>query len=357
MNDAVAALVDQRRLDEQRRVQETDTARRAQQQIIEDEERQALERKAARAPKLVQTAPRAERTDCDDERSDAPTADQDASDSEADAAPITEKHPGDGAAGIGPIAFLIIGLVMAGLGFVGWKFYSGDKAFATQATSDASSKVSLLPPIIMAVPTDANDSSVSVDPVLPSAPPGSSSDLTGADNASPLDGSEGLPEPIATTQTPPLPSAEALAAKSLAAANEERVLALIARLDRLETTLVEMQDRIPAKVQLVSEGPKATKTESAPERPKPAAARTERASAKAMPPTIHGNQLLAIDMWDGVPSVVVGTGLPGDKRVKVLKQGDAYNDIVLLSVNPVAKTATFRLRNGRSLTLSVNEGG
>ena len=358
MNDVVATLSDQRRLDELRRVQETDTARRAQQQIIEDEERHSLERKAARAPKLVQTAPRPDRPDRDDERSDAPTSDEDAPEGKAAVtASATEKHPADGAAGVGPIAFLIIALVAAGLGFVGWRFYGGETALATQATADVSSKISLLPPIIMAVPTDANDRSVSIDLVLPSASAASSIDLTGADNASPLHAPEGLPEPVATTQAPSLPSAEALAAKSLAAANEERVAALSARLHRLETTLVEMQDRIPAKVQAVSELAKATKPEPVPERPKPAVARTERPPAKATTPTIHGNQLLAIDIWNGVPSVVVGTGLPGDKRVKVLKQGDVYNDIVLLSVNPAARTATFRLRTGRSLTLSVNEGG
>ena len=68
-------------------------------------------------------------------------------------------------------------------------------------------------------------------------------------------------------------------------------------------------------------------------------------------------QLLAVDMWNGAPSVVVGTGLPGDNRLRVLRQGDAYNGVALLSVDPVAKTATFRAGTGRSFTLSVNDGG
>ena len=42
-------------------------------------------------------------------------------------------------------------------------------------------------------------------------------------------------------------------------------------------------------------------------------------------------QLLSIDVWDGRPSVVVGTGVPGDKRVRVLQPGEQLHGVGLHS--------------------------
>lgn len=70
-----------------------------------------------------------------------------------------------------------------------------------------------------------------------------------------------------------------------------------------------------------------------------------------------GGQLLAVDLWAGHASVVVGTGTPGDQRIRVLRPGDRYNGVVLLSADPAAGTASFQVQGGRSFTLSVQAGG
>ena len=66
-------------------------------------------------------------------------------------------------------------------------------------------------------------------------------------------------------------------------------------------------------------------------------------------------QLLAIDVWDGRPSVVVGTGLPGDKRVRVLQPGEQLHGVGLHSVDVAAGKATFSVGAGSLVTLDVKE--
>jgi hypothetical protein len=70
-----------------------------------------------------------------------------------------------------------------------------------------------------------------------------------------------------------------------------------------------------------------------------------------------GGQLLAVDLWAGQPSVVVGTGLPGDGRTRVLRPGEQFNGVALLSADPAAGTATFQVQGGRPFTLSLKAGG
>lgn len=43
----------------------------------------------------------------------------------------------------------------------------------------------------------------------------------------------------------------------------------------------------------------------------------------------YNGRLLSVDMWDGKLSVVVSTGDPNDKRVRVLQPGESYNGITL----------------------------
>ena len=66
-------------------------------------------------------------------------------------------------------------------------------------------------------------------------------------------------------------------------------------------------------------------------------------------------QLLAIDVWDGRPSVVVGTGVPGDKRVRVLQPGEQLHGVGLHSVDVAAGKATFSVGAGSLVTLDVKE--
>lgn len=68
-------------------------------------------------------------------------------------------------------------------------------------------------------------------------------------------------------------------------------------------------------------------------------------------------QLVSVDMWNGEPSVVVASGIPGDRRVRVLRPGDVVNGMALKSADPVARTATFVAPGSPGLTLSVSQGG
>jgi hypothetical protein len=68
-----------------------------------------------------------------------------------------------------------------------------------------------------------------------------------------------------------------------------------------------------------------------------------------------GHQLLSIDMWNGTPSVVMASGLPGDTRTRVLRPGDTLNGVTLRWADPSQGSATF-VSNGREFTLSTREG-
>ena len=70
-----------------------------------------------------------------------------------------------------------------------------------------------------------------------------------------------------------------------------------------------------------------------------------------------GAQLVSVDMWNGEPSVVVASGVPGDRRVRVLRPGDVVNGLSLKSADPVSRTATFVAPGSQGLTLSVSNGG
>ncbi|KZK27593.1 hypothetical protein A4F85_06975 [Delftia sp. GW456-R20] len=82
------------------------------------------------------------------------------------------------------------------------------------------------------------------------------------------------------------------------------------------------------------------------------AAPAEKASAPAL-----SGQLIAVDMWNGEPSVVVASGIPGDRRMRVLRPGDVVNGMALKSADPVSRTATFVAPGSPGLTLSVSQGG
>ena len=64
------------------------------------------------------------------------------------------------------------------------------------------------------------------------------------------------------------------------------------------------------------------------------------------------NELLAVDVWDGVPSAVIGTGVPGDKRVKVYRVGDMERGVGVKAVDVETQTATFNVF-GKEITLTT----
>jgi hypothetical protein len=95
-------------------------------------------------------------------------------------------------------------------------------------------------------------------------------------------------------------------------------------------------------------------------RPVAAAASTERAgqvrrntTAKTTQRTTSGPEvaLLAVDMWGGKPSVVVGTTDPSNQQVRVLKPGDSLNGVTLKQVDVSGQKATFEV-GGRTLELT-----
>ncbi|MCO5338369.1 hypothetical protein NHB13_17340 [Delftia tsuruhatensis] len=205
------------------------------------------------------------------------------------------------------------------------------------------------------------------------------------------------------------PAASATAAAAAAAADPE----LAARMQRMEAMMIELSQQLahmreqdakaraatPTVVQAVpapapapapataaavapaqSSAPVPTATEPHTARPatsaprvlvkaQPARAATSRpavqqksTSSKAAPaekpaaPALSG-QLIAVDMWAGEPSVVVASGIPGDRRMRVLRPGDVVNGMALKSADPVSRTATFVAPGSPGLTLSVSQGG
>lgn len=132
------------------------------------------------------------------------------------------------------------------------------------------------------------------------------------------------------------------------------------------------QSSAPAAAPAVTEPNTARPTAAAPRvmvKAQPVRAATSRpagqqkaAASKAVPaekpaaPALSG-QLIAVDMWNGEPSVVVASGLPGDRRMRVLRPGDVVNGMALKSADPVSRTATFVAPGSPGLTLSVSQGG
>ncbi|MCX8518223.1 MAG: hypothetical protein ORN29_09245 [Rhodoferax sp.] len=86
-----------------------------------------------------------------------------------------------------------------------------------------------------------------------------------------------------------------------------------------------------------------TETET---RPLTSAARTDHADHA-------NNELLAVDVWDGVPSAVISTGVPGDKRVKVYRVGDMERGVGVKALDVETQTATFINVFGKEITLTT----
>lgn len=209
--------------------------------------------------------------------------------------------------------------------------------------------------------------------------------------------------PIAAFELEGLPIAESvLPAKELVADAVSAVVApapveamqtqdnaeLLVRLERMEKLLgllqqqMELQAKInaaatataavpaaaPVQVQAkpVQEAParkvaKATETKITPaKRPRPVAAKPaqpEATKTAAAAPSKLSGQLVSVDMWNGQPSVVVASGLPGDRRIRVLRPGDVINGLALRSADPVSQSATFSAPGSAGLTLFVSQGG
>ena len=159
---------------------------------------------------------------------------------------------------------------------------------------------------------------------------------------------------------------------------------LLARLERMETLVallqqqMELQTKINAAAAKTAAAPvqvqakpeqqpaprkvaKATEAKITPaKRPRQVAAKPaqpEATKTAAVLPSKLSGQLVSVDMWNGQPSVVVASGLPGDRRVRVLRPGDVINGLALRSADPVSQSATFSAPGSAGLTLFVSQGG
>lgn len=159
---------------------------------------------------------------------------------------------------------------------------------------------------------------------------------------------------------------------------------LLQRLQRMELLLAQLQKQLeqqaaatvlsaPAEAGVVGPVP-AARPKPAPVQkvakattPKAPAASKASQPAKAAPvqvakqptapaPKLSG-QLVSVDMWNGQPSVVVASGIAGDRRVRVLRPGDVINGLALRSADPVTQSATFAVPGSAGLTLYVSQGG
>lgn len=67
----------------------------------------------------------------------------------------------------------------------------------------------------------------------------------------------------------------------------------------------------------------------------------------------YEGELLSVDMWGGKPSVVVSTGNPTDKRVRILSPGDSFNGITLREASVQNRTASFDVGGGKTVHMNV----
>nr|WP_314709990.1 hypothetical protein [uncultured Comamonas sp.] len=190
------------------------------------------------------------------------------------------------------------------------------------------------------------------------------------------------PHEIAT-EPAPSPSAPdiarpAVTANAAPSVSNEELMQRLQLLEGLVTQLVQQQQKAAAKATPstaaaapAAEPASTTATPAAAvqqRRPAPRAnvakapaakpAKQAKASAPAAQPApALGGQLVSVDMWNGEASVVISSGLPGDRRVRVLRPGDVVNGMHLRSADPVTRSATFVAPGSQGLTLYVSQGG
>lgn len=221
--------------------------------------------------------------------------------------------------GIGWILWVALLILAVGLGYQGYRLWSNSNADSAALVAPA------LPPLVdtVALPTVTPVAVVPVAPIEPVVPAGPS------------------PEQIELNAT----------------------------LERLETRLNDVVEGLRAQGYIIGDaganGSPLPTSAFAPRQvappPQRVAAYVRRAPvrkrvpvapvAKALPP-VPRQELLSVDMWDGKPSVVVGSGDPKNGRVKVMQPGDTYNGVTLNSVDVSTQRATFS-NGARSVTMDV----
>lgn len=165
-----------------------------------------------------------------------------------------------------------------------------------------------------------------------------------AASAQGLSAAEAASAPAATTQ-PAVKAATVTPALAEAQAAQLGINAnLTAGLEQVRQDLAELKAKV--------DGMAAERTARTAAPVRTARAHPKPVAAPAPAPVPTGN-VLAVDLWDGQPSVVVGTGIPADKRVLFLREGDSKNGVTVKAANPAAQSALFDV-NGREALLRAD---
>lgn len=166
----------------------------------------------------------------------------------------------------------------------------------------------------------------------------------------PLQVDESQPRPHATTSVAaPQVQSQAGASSDLVKQDQEQRLA---RLEQQVAQLLESaKPRQAAPRPVSAAGRTAQGLSSAAGKAKADAALKPAQDTKASADASHGVALLSVDLWDGKPSVVVGTTDPAHPQVRVLKPGDSLSGVTLKQVDMSGQKATFEV-GGRTIELS-----
>ncbi|WCM90521.1 hypothetical protein [Acidovorax sp. NCPPB 3576] len=261
----------------------------------------------------------------------------------------------------GKATTLILVLLLAS---IAWVAYGRLTRSAAALAPEPAALAQPAEPSVTADPAKADPVSAGVSPAASLTTAAASSPASQSAVTSSVATPQALPEPTypdlpaidaapesASTPRPGTvePGAASLGTVAITGVQDQRLERLESQLARIETLLTQRPPSqaapaVPAANAAVS----ATRPQVRPRVPaaKPAAA------VKPEEPKIAG-QLLSVDLWDGRPSIVVGTGETADQRVRVLQQGDSYNGITLKSIDVAARRATFDVGQGRLVQLSV----
>lgn len=278
----------------------------------------------------------------------------------------------DGGAGVVP---WLIGLAIAAvLGFFGWQSFRSTPAPVGRALETPKPTADLplaRPDEGLSAPSGVQAGVESGEPVASAQPEPAATAATDPIAATtPAQAPSRLAEPEgsdASAQAPATASHETRTTADNAPAAAVPVAAEPSETERLRTRVAELEASV---ARLLAAQPQPQPREaarvSAPAAQRPHAA-VARASAQpkaaptpapvaaqpAFPPGLEP-VLLSIDVWDGRPSVVIGTS--GDKRTVILQPGDSLNGVQLRSVDVAAGKATFTAGNGAPITFDVANG-
>lgn len=372
-----------------------------QQRLREDEERELIQRQDGAAGGSDSAEPSREsgsvvRRGWFGRHVDAPRANAKGLDDEDDDEP-NDQHPGAPgarepvvrhASGSGTSAgiWLIAVAVVAALGYFGWDRLHKERAPA--APVEALQVPAAALPLGDPAPSSAAAPSASDAPALDAEAPVATTPADAPElslQAAAEPAPSPLADPVDEPQTDPVASAsaqsgiEALradepAASEVPAAVETNapveeppvVSAVAAPVEGGEAQVAALRERVAeleatvARLSAAEAAPATLPAHVAAPAPRPAL-RAQPAASKAAPKPIASATpaieptLLAIDMWDGQPSVVVGTNAPGDKRTIVLQPGDQLNGIQLRTVDPDRGTAIFSVQGGGNVTMRLGD--